>query len=236
MSTTPSPQRRLLERIAEQKARERLEPPWPAARVLASKHVRSEHGYRSFRLERDVYLGGDRTDSQVLMWDPTRALFHCKLCGKRFGTGEITDAMAQRALMFDAGTQAAVAGLVGPDRLEMAKRVLSGERAAERLRAAREADPPQKGPSPDRPTVQEAHERVQAWLSEKIAELGTLRAALDEAERVQLKDPDDWRRANLKFYARETLEDIWEELHPALREEAYDEYRRRQEDAAGDGI
>ncbi len=142
--------------------------------------------------------------------------------------------MAERAILFDVGMQRAVAGLALPDRLEMAKRILSGEHASEGLRAAREADPPPKGPSPDRPTVQEAHERVQAWLWEKIAERGTLRAALDEAERVQLEEPDAWRRANLKFYARETLEDIWEELHSALREEAYDEYRRRQEDAASD--
>lgn len=231
MSETPSPQRRLLDVLAEREAEVRLEPPWPRAKAHASKHLREEHGYRAFRVERNVYLGGKRKPSQVLMWDPSRALFQCTVCGQRFGTGEITEAMAQRALLFDEGLRPLVGGLTGEARMEMARRYLNGELNEERLRKARGAEPAPKGPSPARPTVQEAHERAQAWLWEKVAKLGTRRAALDEAERVQREEPDRWRETNINFYARETLENIWEELDPAVREEARDEYRRRHEEA-----
>jgi hypothetical protein len=138
--------------------------------------------------------------------------------------------MAQRALLFDPAVRPHVGGLSGAARLEAAKRYLSGELNGERLEEARAAEPEPKGPSPARPNVQEAHERVQRWLWEQVAERGTLRAALDEAVRVQREKPDRWREVNLFFYARETLENIWEELDPAIREEARDEHRRRSED------
>ena len=227
MHASPSPQRRLLDRIAEEEAEDRLETPGPSAQAVASGHLRGKHNYRSFRVDRHVYLGGKRVDSQVLSWDPVRAQFHCFICEHNVATGEITDAMAQRALLFNRELQVAVAGLAGAERIELAKRILSGEIASERLRKERDADPLPKGPSSDRPTVQEAHRRVQAWLWGAVAELGTLRAALDEAERVQRTDPATWREANLKLYARETLENIWEELDPAEREQAHDEHRRR---------
>ena len=111
------------------------------------------------------------------MWDPSRALFHCTICGAGFATGEVTDAMGQRALLFDTAVRPHLGGLSGPDRLEAAKRFVGGALNRERLEEALAADPSPKGPSPSRPIVQEAHERVQRWIWEEVAERGTLRAA-----------------------------------------------------------
>jgi len=166
------------------------------------------------------------------MWDPSRALFHCTICDARFATGEVTDAMGQRALLFDPAVRPHLGGLSGPDRLEAAKRFVGGALNRERLEEALAADPSPKGPSPSRPIVQEAHERVQRWIWEEVAKRGTLRAALHEAVRVQRVEPDAWRAANISFYARETLEDIWEELDAAIRAEARDEHRRRSDEVA----
>lgn len=84
---------------------ERLSTPGPVSQAVASKHLRGDHNYAAFRLERASTwagpVGGQRKSSQVLLWDPSRAVIHCTLCGARIGTGEVTDALVQRTQLFD---------------------------------------------------------------------------------------------------------------------------------------
>ena len=229
----PRRHRDLVEQSGVDLGRTPLPPPSPNARREIARHLREEHGYRDFRLERDVYLGGGkpRLPAQLITWDAIGARFWCgeRACaGLVFLTGETTPEMVARTQRWDPALRPHLAGLrTQQERDEMTRRYLSGELNAEQLRRLRAAGPRHRAAKSARPTVAEAHGRVQEWMLERIAERGIFERVLDEAEEMQARDPYGWRRIAFRPYARETLKKIWVDIDPALRAQARDEASRR---------
>ena len=211
---------------------ERLSPPGAPARTLMAAHLRKEHGIVSFSAKRHVYLGGGkRTDEQYLTWDPGRASFHCDLCpGVNYGTGEITDAMVKRALLFDQNLQPYLVGLNGPgEREEMARRYLAGDLNRERLRQLRGADARRRSAMGARPSVESRRARLQPWLLARVRERGVLERVLDEAVEMQTNEREAWAKLCDRPLSRETMRDYWQDIDADERASAFAAGRARAE-------
>jgi len=210
---------------------DQLAPPPAAAQKLIAEHL-AGHGISPFRLREHVHLGGSRAASQLISWDPGRASFQCDRCpGLVVWTGEITDEMVARALLFDQGLQPLLVGLTDPeDRMEMARRYLAGDSNRERLRQLRGADAQRRAARGSRPMVEARRAPVQAWLLQRVREQGVLERALDQAERLQRDDREAWLRLCDRFpVARETLRDWWQDIDPRERQAARETGRAAQQ-------
>jgi hypothetical protein len=200
---------------------------------LMRRHLCEEHGYSSFLLERDLYLGGAaRSEAQILTWNPTKASFLCDLCpGLVFGSGQLTEAMIRKAQLFDLGLAPFLVGLTDEaDRDEMTRRYLEGSVNQERLRHLRGADAKRRASRGKRPGVEERRERLQSWmLSEVRRRGGVLERVLDEADRLQRHDPDAWRALSDRNLSRETLRDYWQDIPPTDREAARSDGHKQAE-------
>lgn len=206
----------------------RLPAPGLSARRLMAAHLREQHGIASFSVERHVHLGGSRPTSQHLTWDPGRASFHCNLCpGVSFSTGEITEQMVERAMLFDQHLQPHLVGLAGAEREEMARRYLAGDLNRERLRQLAGADARRRAAAGSRPSVEHRRRSVQRWLLERVGERGVLERVLDEAETLQRNDPAGWGALAERPLSRETLRDYWQDIPPPERQQAFAAGRKR---------
>jgi hypothetical protein len=201
---------------------DRLAPPSAAAQELIAAHL-AGHGISPFRLGEHVHLGGQRPASQLISWDPGRASFRCQRCpGRVFHSGEISEAMVERAVVFDQGLQPFLLGLTDQkDRREMARRYLVGDANRERLRQLRGADARRRAARGSRPNVEARRAPVQAWLLARVRELGVLERALDLAEQLQHEDPVAWRELCDRLPSRETMRDWWQDLDPRERQAAF---------------
>jgi hypothetical protein len=209
---------------------ERLSPPGKHAQELMAVHLRDEHGITPFSLERHVYLGGARHESQHLSWDPGRESYRCDLCPVHvFGTStRPTAETVERALHFSAELQPHLVGLrTQEEREEMARHFLAGDLNRERLRQLRGADAKRRAAKGARPTVEARRARLQPWLLDRVSEVGILERVLDEAVTMQRDDPAAWAQLCDQLPSRETIRDWWQDIDPNLRAEAFTTGKKR---------
>ena len=201
---------------------ERLPAPPAAARKRIAAHLREKHEIGPFRLAEHVYLGGGgRTVSQHITWHPIDASFHCDLClGWVFVVGEPGPERLRLAQHFDETLQPRLVGLSGEERDEMTRLHLDGTVNRELLRRLQAAGPRRRAASGKRPSSAEFKQRAQDWLYPEVEARGTLRAALDEAERMQAQERDAWLLIVGRLYERETLRKHWLDIDSALRDKA----------------
>jgi hypothetical protein len=206
-------------------------PPTPMLDLMR-EHLREEHGYKVLRLARDLYLGGERKESQHLTWNPLKMTYRCDLCpGHVFSTGAATPERLRKAQLISPAVQARLVGITDPaERDEMTRRQLDGSLNREDLRRMQGADAKRRRAKGKRPGVEERRARLQAWLLEQVrARGGILDRALEEAERLQLRDPDAWARLSGRQLGGGTLRDYWQDIPVAVREGAQTEGRKRAE-------
>jgi len=221
----PAKLQQLIEAVGAAGTNEPLPPPSAGARRVMAKHLQ-EHGRRDFRLARDVFLGGGekRRPSQLLTWDPVGARFWCGdpgCAGIVFLTGELTSEVLAHTQRWDEGLRPHLAGLATPEeRDEMTRRYLTGEINRERLRDLRKSGPRRRSAASSRPQVAERRRQVQEWMLERMAACGVLERVLDEAERLQRKEPDAWLRLAHRPLGRPALRRYWYDLDPQVRAQA----------------
>jgi hypothetical protein len=214
-----SSQARLIERLATDDTAADQRALSPDMRASMERHLRDQHGYRDFRLDRDLYLGGGkRSASKLLSFDSAQARYWCSRCpGVVLSTGEITDEMVARVQLFDEGLRSRLTGLDPAERDEMARSYLSGQLNREELRRLRGAGPRRRVAAVKRPVVAERRQRVQAWMLERMRVLGVLERVLDEAEEMQRTDLERWLRIAHRRLARGTIRKYWDDIDPAVR-------------------
>lgn len=192
-------------------------------------HLRERHQIEPFRLATHVHLGGPRSDSQHLSWNPAKATFRCDLCERTIWSGEITEEMVEQALLFDSGLQPHLAGLTTQaDRREMTRHYLAGDLNRERLRQLRGADARRRSSHGSRPNVDARKGPVQKWLLAQVRQRAVLERALDEAMRLQKEEREEWFKLCDGLPARETLRDWWQDIDPDIRKEAFEAGRAAQ--------
>jgi hypothetical protein len=205
---------------------ELLEPPGEQAQAVAAAHLR-EHGIIEFRLEEHVYLGGPRSPSQQLLWNPAKATFDCGICDTLISTGEVTDEQVWSAQLFNAGLQTFLTGPhTAEERDQITRRYLSGELTRELVRASSKASRRRPAASP-RPAVAHFKQRVQSWMLERHAARGVFERVIEEAEAMQKDDIEAWLAIAGKRLGASTLRRYWQEIDDRLIEAAKHAYARQ---------
>lgn len=202
---------------------ELLPAPSPAAQDQIRAHLADAHGIVPFELDRHVHLGGPRSESQLVSWNPAKASYLCRLCPDDvFWTGEWTDEMIESRIRSDATVQAHLVGLTDPaERREMALHVLRGDAAQQRLAQSRRTSTRQRRPRTRRPTVEAQRAPVQAWLLARVGEHGVIAEAFRQAVRMQSRDREGWLNLCGKWpVPPETLKSWWYEIDRSERDAA----------------
>jgi hypothetical protein len=192
------------------------------------EHLRGKHGFKSFVIKRDLYLGGPRLRSQCLTWNSAKATFTCNLCpGQVFSSGLVTPERIAKAELLDPALQPHLTGISDRvERDEMTRRSIDGSLNRERLRSLRSSGPKRRAASLKRPVVEERRRRVQAWLLERYTELGVLEHVLDAAMDLQDRDLDSWLHIALTRLERPTLRRYWYDIDPLERQRAREPFER----------
>jgi hypothetical protein len=200
---------------------ERLEAPPAQAQTAMAAHLHG-HGIDDFALDQHVHLGGPRTSSQLLTWNPVKATFACRKCpGRVFATGEITDEIVRSAQRWDTGLQAHLVGLSDQaERDEMTRRYLDGTLNRERLRSLRSGGARRRASAGTRPSVDRRRSQLQAWMLVRVRVRGVVERVLEEAEAMQRNAPDAWAALSDRPLSKETLRDYWQDIEPADRDAA----------------
>lgn len=225
-SQTPQPPPS--EEPLEKRELEQLAPP-RAVLELMGEHLRGTHDFKSFVINRDLYLGGPRPPSQCLTWNPVKAVFTCDLCpGLVFSPGVITPERIAHAQRFDLALQPHLSGITDPEeRDEMTRRFIDGSLNRERLRSLRTSGAKRRAAASSRPEVAERRRRVQEWLLERYAKLGVFEHVLDAAMDLQNDDLDSWLHIAHLRLERATIRRYWYDIDAPERKRALESFELR---------
>lgn len=211
----------------EDPAADRLEPPSQAAREVIAAHLTSRHEIAPSELDRHIYLGGPREESQIISWNPALATFRCERCqGNVFATGELTRERVMLAQLWDDSLKPFLAGArTSEERDEITRLYLEGKLADAVVLAGRKLS--RRRPSPAaRPSVGHRRARVQAWMLERYAVRGVFERVIEEAAEMQRGRPDEWQQiCDLKL-APSTLRRYWQLIDDERVEQAKQAHQR----------
>jgi hypothetical protein len=186
------------------------------------------HGIEKFELDAHVYLGGPRSPTQHLLWNPANATFDCSLCDTIISTGEITDELVLHALLYDEGLTPFLAGPhTHSERKEIARRYLSGELSQGLLERGGKAA--RRKPAADsRPTVDHRRQSVQRWMLERYAVHGVFERVVEEALAMQRADRESWNEIADRLLTASTLRRYWQEIDDERVEKAKRAYAQQR--------